>query len=80
MYMLIAYVCMHVCMYGWMDGNKFMYLCTYVCMHAQIKKQLNSSNVIMENQRVEIVKLQRIIEEADAESTRQKNELSAVVS
>ena len=52
----------------------------YVCMYAQIKKQLNSSNVIMENQRVEIVKLQRIIEEADAESTRQKNELSAVVS
>ena len=29
---------------------------------------------------MEIVKLQRIIEEADAESTRQKNELSAVVS
>lgn len=45
----------------------------------KIKKQLNSSNVIMENQRIEIVKLQRIIEEADAESTRQKNELSAVV-
>jgi len=46
----------------------------------KIKKQLNSSNVIMENQRIEIVKLQRIIEEADAESTRQKNELSAVAS
>ena len=55
-------------------------LIAYVCMSVQIKKQLNSSNVIMENQRVEIVKLQRIIEEADAESTRQKNELSAVVS
>jgi hypothetical protein len=42
--------------------------------------QVQSSEVIIENQRVEVMKLQRIIEEADQESQRQKNELAAVLS
>jgi len=46
----------------------------------KIRKQVQSSEVIIENQRVEVMKLQRIIEEADQESQRQKNELSAVLS
>lgn len=46
----------------------------------KIKKQVQSSEVIIENQRVEVMKLQRIIEEADLESQRQKNELSSVLS
>jgi chromosome segregation ATPase len=46
----------------------------------KIRKQVQSSEVIIENQRVEIMKLQRIIEEADQESQRQKNELTAVLS
>eukprot|EP01038_Epipyxis_sp_PR26KG_P011029 gene11029-14810_t len=46
----------------------------------KIRKQVHSSEVIIDNQRVEIMKLQRIIEEADQESQRQKNELGAVLS
>lgn len=46
----------------------------------KIRKQVQSSEVIIENQRVEIMKLQRIIEEADQEAQRQKNELTAVLS
>ena len=46
----------------------------------KIRKQVQSSEVIIENQRVEIMKLQRIIEEADQESQRQKNELTSVLS
>lgn len=46
----------------------------------KIKKQVQASEGIIENQRVEIMKLQRIIEEADTERQRQRNELSSVVS
>ena len=46
----------------------------------KIKKQVQSSEVIIDNQRIEIMKLQRIIEEADQESQRQKNELASVLS
>ncbi|RYH22892.1 hypothetical protein EON65_18635 [archaeon] len=46
----------------------------------KIRKQVQASEGIIENQRVEIMKLQRIIEEADMERVRQKNELSAVLS
>eukprot|EP01034_Spumella_vulgaris_P022335 gene22333-28455_t len=46
----------------------------------KIRKQVQSSEGIIENQRVEVMKLQRIIEEADQESQRQRNELSSVLS
>lgn len=46
----------------------------------KIRKQVQSSEVIIENQRVEVMKLQRIIEEADQEASRQKNELATVLS
>eukprot|EP01039_Chlorochromonas_danica_P001650 gene1650-1802_t len=46
----------------------------------KIRKQVQASEGIIENQRVEIMKLQRIIEEADQERLRQKNELAAVLS
>jgi predicted nucleic acid-binding Zn-ribbon protein len=46
----------------------------------KIRKQVQASEGIIENQRVEIMKLQRIIEEADQERQRQKNELSSVLS
>lgn len=46
----------------------------------KIRKQVQASEGIIENQRVEIMKLQRIIEEADQERQRQKNELAAVLS
>lgn len=46
----------------------------------KIRKQVQSSELIVENQRVEIMKLQRIIEEADQERQRQKNELGAILS
>lgn len=46
----------------------------------KIKKQVHSSESIIENQRVEILKLSRIIEEAELERQRQKNELAAVLS
>jgi chromosome segregation ATPase len=46
----------------------------------KIKKQVQASEGIIENQRVEIMKLQRIIEEAEQERQRQKNELSSVLS
>lgn len=45
----------------------------------KIKKQLQSSDSIIENQRVEILKLNRIIEEAEQERSRQRNELSSVL-
>lgn len=46
----------------------------------KIRKQVQASEGIIENQRVEILKLQRIIDEADQERTRQRNELSSVLS
>jgi chromosome segregation ATPase len=46
----------------------------------KIKKQLHSSDTIVENQRVEIMKLQRIIDEADKEAQRQAHELAAIMS
>lgn len=46
----------------------------------KIKKQVQASEGIIENQRVEVMKLQRIIEEADTERQRQRNELSSVLS
>jgi hypothetical protein len=46
----------------------------------KIKKQVHSSESIIENQRVEILKLSRIIEEAELERQRQRNELAAVLS
>jgi len=46
----------------------------------KIKKQVQASEGIIENQRVEIMKLQRIIEEAEQERQRQRNELSSVLS
>lgn len=45
----------------------------------KIKKQVQSSEQIIENQQVEILKLSRIIEEADEERQRQKNELTSVL-
>ena len=45
----------------------------------KIKKQVQSSEQIIENQQVEILKLTRIIEEADEERQRQKNELTSVL-
>lgn len=47
---------------------------------SKIRKQVIASEGIIENQRVEVLKLTRIIEEADLESHRQKNEWAAVVS
>eukprot|EP00605_Chrysophyceae_sp_TOSAG23-4_P002386 GSChrysophyteH1.ASY1.ANO1.2642.1 assembled CDS len=44
----------------------------------KIRKQVQSSEGIIENQRVELLKLNRIIEEADQEHRRQRNELAAV--
>ena len=44
------------------------------------RKQVLSSKDIVENQQVEIVKLSRIISEADQERSRQKNELASVLS
>jgi hypothetical protein len=41
---------------------------------------LNSSETIIENQRVEVLKLLRIIDEAELERNRQKSELTAVLS
>ena len=46
----------------------------------KIKKQLNSSDTIIENQRTEVLKLMRIIDEAEQERNRQKNELASVMS
>lgn len=45
----------------------------------KIKKQLKSSDVIVENQRVELLKLNRITDEADRERRRQRNELNSVI-
>ena len=44
----------------------------------KIRKQVSSSDGIVENQRVELLKLNRIIEEADQERRRQKNELASI--
>ena len=44
----------------------------------KIRKQVSSSEGIIDNQRVELLKLNRIIEEADQERRRQRNELIAV--
>lgn len=46
----------------------------------KIRKQVLSSESIVENQRVEILKLTRIIDEAEQERARQRNELSSVIS
>lgn len=46
----------------------------------KIRKQVVSSESIIDNQRVEILKLTRIIDEAEQERARQRNELSAVIS
>lgn len=46
----------------------------------KIRKQVVSSEQIIENQHVEVLKLTRIIEEADLERQRQSNELIAIVS
>lgn len=45
----------------------------------KVRKQVNSSEQIIENQQVEVLKLTRIIEEADRERQRQTNELQAVI-
>lgn len=45
----------------------------------KIRKQVVSSEQIIENQHVEVLKLTRIIEEADLERQRQTNELVAIV-
>lgn len=44
----------------------------------KIRKQVQSSEGIVENQRIELLKLNRIVEEADQERRRQRNELMAV--
>ena len=44
----------------------------------KIRKQVQSSDGIVENQRMELLKLNRIIEEADQERRRQRNELTSV--
>lgn len=44
----------------------------------KIRKQVSASEGIIENQRVELLKLNRIIEEADQERRRQKNELVSI--
>ena len=46
----------------------------------KIRKQIESSEGIIANQRVEIMKLTRIIEEAELERTRQNSELASIVS
>jgi len=46
----------------------------------KIRKQVNSSEQIIDNQQVEVLKLARIIEEADQERQRQNNELTAIIS
>ena len=46
----------------------------------KIRKQVHSSEGIIDNQRVEVLKLVKIIEEADLERHRQRNELTAVLS
>ena len=46
----------------------------------KIRKQIESSEGIIQNQRVEIMKLTRIIEEAELERTRQNSELASIVS
>ena len=46
----------------------------------KIRKQVLSSEQIIENQHVEVLKLTRIIEEADMERQRQSNELIAIIS
>lgn len=46
----------------------------------KIRKQVLSAEQIIENQHVEVLKLSRIIEEADAERQRQQNELVAIIS
>lgn len=46
----------------------------------KIRKQIESSEGIIANQRVEIMKLTRIIEEAELERTRQNSELASIMS
>jgi chromosome segregation ATPase len=46
----------------------------------KIRKQVLSSEQIIENQHVEVLKLTRIIEEAELEKQRQNNELIAIIS
>ena len=46
----------------------------------KIKKQIKSSEGIVENQHVELLKLNRIVDEADTERRRQRNELNSVIS
>lgn len=45
----------------------------------KIKKQIKSSDGIVENQNVELLKLNRIVDEADQERRRQRNELGSVI-
>lgn len=45
----------------------------------KIRKQLKSSDGIVDNQHVELLKLNRIIDEADNERRRQRNELTSVI-
>jgi chromosome segregation ATPase len=46
----------------------------------KIRKQVVSSEGIIENQRVEVLKLTRIIDEAEQERARQRSELASVIS
>ena len=46
----------------------------------KIRKQIESSEGIIANQRVEIIKLNRITEEAELERTRQNSELASIMS
>ena len=46
----------------------------------KIRKQVVSSEGIIENQRVEVLKLTRIIDEAEQERARQRSELTSVIS
>ena len=46
----------------------------------KIRKQIESSEGIIGNQKVEIIKLTRIIEEAESERSRQNHELASIVS
>jgi chromosome segregation ATPase len=46
----------------------------------KIRKQVDGSETIVENQQVELLKLSRIIDEADVEKRRQVNELEGVIS
>ncbi len=45
----------------------------------KIKKQLQSSDVIIDNQRVEMLKLNKIVDEAEKERGRQRNELASIL-